>query len=89
MIPSSGRCHIHPDRAGLGVCIECKQVICRECTTQFEGINRCARCLAAKLRGTRGFQDRREWTVLNVGLALTAFAAIAGFARLVAWMVHR
>jgi hypothetical protein len=89
MIPSSGRCHIHPDRAGLGVCVECKQVICRECTTQFEGINRCARCLAKKLQGHKALGDRREWTALNVALALGSFGAIACVVRLVAWLVER
>ena len=44
MIQGSGRCHYHPDRTGLGICVECRRVICRECTTPFEGINRCA-CL--------------------------------------------
>ena len=42
----SGSCHYHPARPGIGVCVECRQVICQECTTQFEGINRCAACLA-------------------------------------------
>lgn len=42
----SGSCHYHPMRPGLGVCVECRQVVCAECTTQFEGINRCAACLA-------------------------------------------
>jgi hypothetical protein len=41
----SGSCHYHPARPGIGVCVECRQVICQECTTQFEGINRCAACL--------------------------------------------
>ncbi|HEY3445737.1 MAG TPA: hypothetical protein VGK67_05195 [Myxococcales bacterium] len=42
----SGTCHYHPMRAGIGVCVECRQVVCAECSTQFEGINRCAACLA-------------------------------------------
>lgn len=42
----SGTCHYHPARAGIGVCVECRQVVCAECSTQFEGINRCAACLA-------------------------------------------
>ncbi|MBI5543831.1 MAG: hypothetical protein HY901_08095 [Deltaproteobacteria bacterium] len=42
----SGHCHYHPMRPGIGVCVECRQVVCAECTTQFEGINRCAACLS-------------------------------------------
>jgi len=84
MMPTSGRCHYHPERAGLGICVECRQVICRECTTQFEGINRCARCLEQKLRSARTLRDRREWTFGNVLLALLSVLVVAGMARLLA-----
>ncbi len=76
MIQGSGRCHYHPDRPGLGVCVECRQVICRECTTQFEGINRCASCLNKRLALTKKLTSRREWTVGNVLLALIAFGVL-------------
>lgn len=82
-MPASGRCHYHPERAGLGICVECRNVICRECTTQFEGINRCARCLAARLKSARTLADRSEWSVLNVLLAILSFAVMAGAVRLV------
>ena len=65
MMPTSGRCHYHPERAGLGICVECRQVICRECTTQFEGINRCAKCLAARLSQAQKIVARSEWGVGN------------------------
>jgi hypothetical protein len=78
MIQGSGLCHYHPDRPGLGVCVECRQVICRECTTQFEGINRCASCLNQRLARSQKLTSRREWTVGNVLLALVAFAALFG-----------
>jgi len=81
MIQGSGRCHYHPERAGLGVCVECRRVICRECTTQFEGINRCASCLAQRLRALEGPGERREWTVGNVVFALMSVALVwAGIA---------
>lgn len=70
MIQGSGRCHYHPERAGLGVCVECRRVICRECTTQFEGINRCASCLEKRLKALEGPAERREWSVGGVLLAL-------------------
>jgi hypothetical protein len=76
VIPDSGRCHHHPDRAGIGVCVECRQVICQECSTQFEGINRCARCLAARREAAARTVERREWTVGNVLLSLVGTGGV-------------
>ncbi|NMO21770.1 hypothetical protein HPC49_33970 [Pyxidicoccus fallax] len=84
MIQGSGRCHYHPERAGLGVCVECRRVICRECTTQFEGINRCAACLDKRLKALEGPGERREWTAGNVTLALMGMALVWGAILLVA-----
>lgn len=82
----SGTCHYHPMRAGIGVCVECREVLCAECSTQYEGINRCATCLARMSRkaGARPVgADRRfgNWVTLLLvfgllfgGLALAARA---------------
>lgn len=78
MIQGSGRCHYHPERAGLGICVECRRVICRECTTQFEGINRCASCLGRRLKALEGPGERREWTVGNGLLALGGLFLVWG-----------
>lgn len=87
MLQGSGRCHYHPDRAGLGICVECRRVICRECTTQFEGINRCASCLEKRLKGLEGPTERRDWSVGNVLLALMSAALVYGsFRLLVGWV---
>lgn len=75
----SGFCSYHPDRAGIGICVECRKVICVECTTQFEGINRCAACLAKKLAAAKTVGFRKEWSVGNVLLALIAAGTIFGF----------
>lgn len=80
----SGRCHYHPDRAGLGICVECRHVICRECTTQFEGINRCASCLEKRLAQTRTVSERREWSAGNVFFALVALGTLFGLVLLTA-----
>ena len=80
----SGRCHYHPERAGLGICVECRHVICRECTTQFEGINRCANCLNRKLAASQSVKERREWTFGNVFLALLSAGTLFGLVLLVA-----
>ncbi|MCK8496207.1 hypothetical protein OWM54_05685 [Myxococcus sp. MISCRS1] len=78
MIQGSGRCHYHPERAGLGVCVECRRVICRECTTQFEGINRCASCLGRRLQALEGPAERREWTVGSGLLAVAGLGLVWG-----------
>ena len=78
MALGSGRCHYHPDRAGLGICVECRNVICTECTTQFEGINRCAQCLGDRLVQARKLVDRKDWSVGSVLLALMAVTMLFG-----------
>jgi hypothetical protein len=72
----TGRCYEHPDRAGLGICVECRRVICSECTTQFEGVNRCASCLQARLARARGLPPREDWSVPGVLQALAATASV-------------
>jgi hypothetical protein len=80
MIQGSGRCHYHPERAGLGICVECRRVICRECTTQFEGINRCASCLQKRLKALEGPETRSDWSPGNLLLALVSVGVVfAGF----------
>jgi hypothetical protein len=74
----SGRCHYHPERAGLGICVECRNVICTECTTQFEGINRCAQCLGAKLARARSLVPRQDWSFGNVTLSVIALGVLFG-----------
>ena len=74
----SGRCHYHPERPGLGICVECRNVICTECTTQFEGINRCAKCLAARLAKLKRLKPRNDWSPANVLLSLVSLAILFG-----------
>jgi hypothetical protein len=84
MIQGSGRCHYHPERVGLGVCVECRRVICRECTTQFEGINRCASCLDKRLKALEGAAARNDWSAGHVGLALLSVGVVYGGVLLIA-----
>jgi hypothetical protein len=58
--------------------VECRRVICRECTTQFEGINRCASCLDKRLKALDEPQARHEWSVGNVLLALVSVGVLYG-----------
>jgi len=86
MIAGSGRCFYHPDRSGIGICVECRNVICTECTTQFEGINRCAKCLAARLAAAKVLVERNDWSIGPLFLALLScgliFGAVWGLAAL-------
>jgi ribosomal protein L34E len=80
-------CYHHPQRLGIGICVECRQVVCAECSTQFEGINRCARCLqkmAPKKDAKRPF---REWGAVSVVGALFCLGLLYGGVQLAAhWM---
>ncbi len=83
----SGTCHYHPMRAGIGVCVECRQVVCAECSTQFEGINRCAACLA-KL--SKKAKDRPLGADLGFGSVMTfllVFGLLFGSVALLAQVV--
>jgi hypothetical protein len=71
-------CYQHAQRLGIGICVECRQVVCAECSTQFEGINRCARCLqklAPKRDERRAF---REWGFWSIAGALFGLSVLYG-----------
>ncbi len=61
MLNQAVHCYQHPQRLGIGICVECRQVVCAECSTQFEGINRCARCLARLAPRSAARSTLREW----------------------------
>ena|SRR5438445_10499786 len=83
----SGNCHYHPARPGIGICVECRQVICQECTTQFDGINRCAACLAKMSRRQADAGPRHAWGAGAVFGSLVCFGAIFGAVYLFAWII--
>ena len=89
MLSQSANCHVHPQRLGIGICVKCRQVICAECSTPMDGINLCARCVAAL--APRPAEDDeelpREWTVGSVLFAAVAFAALGwGASALADWL---
>ncbi len=63
-------------------------MICVECTTQFEGINRCATCLGKRLAKARQLVARNDWSIGNLLLAATCvlvvFGGFYGLAKLLA-----
>ncbi len=83
----SGNCHYHPGRAGIGICVECRQVICQECTTQFDGINRCASCLAKMSRSAQTHAERRPWGVGSIVGLIACLGAVFAVVYLIARLV--
>lgn len=75
---TSGRCHHHADRMGVGICVECRRVICHECTTQFEGINRCAECLGRRLQALAALDRGSEWSAGTILLSLFGAVCLWG-----------
>jgi hypothetical protein len=71
-------CYQHPQRLGIGICVECRQVVCAECSTQFEGINRCARCLARMAPRGEAERPYREWGAASLLGALLAGSMLLG-----------
>jgi hypothetical protein len=77
-------CHQHPQRLGIGICVECRQVVCGECSTPFEGINRCARCLARLAPRAQVDLPHREASALSLLGAAVALGLLFGGVLLVA-----
>lgn len=73
-----GRCQYHPDRNGIGVCVECRQVICAECTTQFDGVNRCSACLAALNNLAYITESKSDYRAASLFLLLLVFGLLFG-----------
>jgi hypothetical protein len=75
-------CANHPDRPAHAVCMTCRKTVCGECATEWDGINYCVSCLAARRGSGRG---RRHY----VGAVLLVAASLLFFglaARLMVWL---
>lgn len=79
-------CAHHPDRAGFALCMSCKQVVCQECATTWDGINYCRPCLTT-LRGVTTGAGR--WRKIASGLVMLSIGALlfVACARLMVWSV--
>jgi len=73
---AAAHCQQHPSRPGIGICVECRAVVCAECSTQFEGINRCAGCLARLAPRAQTRRPFAEWGAGSVAGALASFALL-------------
>lgn len=74
-------CAHHPDRPGHALCMECRQVVCEECATDWQGINYCAPCLGRRRQAPRAV---RAWPG-QVALLLACAALAVVLTRLMAW----
>ena len=63
-------CKYHGERAGIGVCMHCRSVICAECTTRLEGINFCHACLRDLGRKSEAASAPRRLRWLTAALLL-------------------
>ena len=88
MLNQAVHCYQHPQRLGIGICVECRQVVCAECSTQFEGINRCARCLQKMAPKAQKSGTLEEWGVASMLGALFSAALLYGGVQLVAHWIQ-
>ncbi len=74
-------CANHPDRPGHAVCMACRKVVCRECATEWDGINHCVNCLEARRRGGTPRSSLFTWASVLLASGLLFLATV----RLMVW----
>lgn len=79
-LPSRSRCSNHPDREGVGICVNCRSVVCVECSTRVDRMNYCFRCLRA---ATDQFQapvkeNKAREAALGIPLLIGSFLLAVG-----------
>lgn len=77
-------CHYHPERAGIGVCMRCRVVVCTSCSTRVDGINHCHACL--KSLGKAG--DARRSGIPAALLAVVSLGMGGALFFLAAWIMQ-
>jgi hypothetical protein len=60
----------------------CRKAVCGECATEWDGINYCVACLAARRKATRTGPSRLGW----LGLIPASVALFAAAVWLMAWL---
>ena len=71
--PSTQRCSHHPQRQAFALCMSCRQPLCQECATQWDGIWYCAACLGAKRDTVRHHSHAGGWIAVALALIVTLF----------------
>ena len=76
-------CFHHPARPGHALCMSCRQVVCQECASTWDGINYCRPCLA-KQRATPTTLAPALARLSALGMTLTIVALVVAVARFMA-----
>ena len=79
---TAGVCANHQGRPGHALCMSCRKVVCQECATEWDGINYCVACLAARRGASRG-ESSTFGLLLAVGVGVVLFFLAA---RLMVWV---
>ncbi len=74
-------CANHAERPGHAVCMVCRKVVCRECATEWDGINHCVTCLAARRQAERTPSSLFAWFAILLAIGVLFFASV----RLMVW----
>ncbi|MCU0241189.1 MAG: B-box zinc finger protein [Vicinamibacteria bacterium] len=59
-------CVHHEGRNAHALCMSCRQPICQECTTEWDGINYCVTCLGRKRAAKRSGRSPFGWLALLI-----------------------
>jgi hypothetical protein len=78
-------CQYHRNRAGVGVCMRCRAVICQECCTRVDGVNHCHQCLQAL--GQKAVVSQGGGIPMSI-LAAAVLGVTWLFFLGVTWLVH-
>jgi hypothetical protein len=70
-------CQYHPDRAGVGLCMRCRAVICAACCTRVDGVNHCHACLDALARRSTPPSRRAVGGVVPALLCVLCWGVLA------------
>ena len=76
-------CAQHPERPAQALCMSCGTPVCQECSTTWEGIHYCARCLGERRRSSAGTRA----PVATVVVFLAAAGLLWALSRIMVVMV--
>jgi hypothetical protein len=69
-------CANHQGVPGIGVCVDCKKVVCEPCTTRLQGRNFCASCLSIRVT-PESTDEGPDSTLARVAVLALGAASVA------------
>lgn len=76
----SATCTQHPVREAVGICVVCRNALCSDCITKFDGINHCKSCIDRIVRGQKAKAVEQKARVpgwVFAGFGVLTLAALA------------